>query len=65
MWTLLLIYLAGAVATWGGMNGISLVSGEEIDPETLIKKSLLSWYGFGMLILIVLSEIGQQIDKKP
>lgn len=63
MWTLFVIYLAGCFATFGGMKAIEEVSGNKIESETFLKKSILSWYGFGMLVLMMLAEIGEQIDK--
>jgi hypothetical protein len=65
MWTLLIIWLAGGFATVGGLKGIALVSGsDEIDTGIYISKFVQSWYAFGMLTTIILTEIGQQIDNK-
>lgn len=65
MWTLLVIWLAGGFATIGGLKGIETVEGTgKIENEVYLLKFIQSWYAFGMLIIILLTEIGNQISKK-
>ncbi len=64
MWTLFLIWLAGAVATYGVLQGILIVEDTGIDTETKFIKALQSWYAFGVLIGIMLAEVGRQKEER-
>lgn len=64
MWVLFVIWLAGGFASIGALNGITMVSETKIDKEVYLVKFLQSWFAFGTIILIMLSEIGENLEKK-
>jgi hypothetical protein len=57
------IWLAGGFAAIGALKGISTVIKEDIAMEVYIKNFVQSWYAFGEILLIMLSEIGNHIAK--
>jgi len=63
-WTLFGIYLAGVFATAGALKGISIVEKTEPDNEVFFKTVLQSWYSFGILMTLMITEIGEKIENK-
>jgi hypothetical protein len=61
---LLGIWAAGGFAAIGALKGVSTVDGSQISNEVYLQKFSQSWYAFGMVILILLTEIGNHLDKK-
>lgn len=59
MITIFVIWLAGGFASLGLLNGILNVEDSQVEPETKIIKFLQSWYSFGVLLGIILGEIGK------
>lgn len=64
MWTLFLIWLAGGFANLGVLDGIMNVEGGKADVEVKIIKFIQSWYAFGMILGIMLAEIGKNTEKE-
>lgn len=58
MWVLFLIWIAGGLASIGLLKGILKVEGGIVENETILIKFLQSWYSFGVLLGIILGEIG-------
>jgi len=64
MWTLFFLYIAGVFASAGALKGISIVEKTEVENEVYYKTVLQSWYSFGVLITLMISEIGEKIENK-
>jgi hypothetical protein len=64
MFTLFFIWLAGGFAALGAVAGVAKVEDANINPEVKIEKFVQSWYAFGVLIGIMLAEIGQNTKEK-
>lgn len=63
MWSLILVWLAGGFATLGCLDAVSRFEGTKINTDIYISKFIQSWYAFGMMIFILLTEIGKKIDE--
>jgi hypothetical protein len=64
MWTLFLIWLAGGFASLGLLQGILTVEKGGVDTEVKVMKFIQSWYSFGVLIGIIIAEIGKNLEEK-
>lgn len=64
MWVLFLIWVAGGLASIGLLKGILKVEDGEVDNETILVKFIQSWYSFGVLLGIILGEIGGNTKKR-
>lgn len=64
MLTLFFIWLAGGFASLGALLGVTKVEDAYIENEVKITKFVQSWYAFGVLIGIMLGEIGKNTEKK-
>lgn len=64
MWTLFIIWLAGGFASLGALHGVTKVEDGEIENEVMISKFAQSWYAFGLLVGIMLGEIGNSTKKE-
>lgn len=63
MITIFAIWLAGGLASLGLLKGILTVEGGDVESETILIKFLQSWYSFGVLLGIILGEIGKSLEK--
>ena len=60
---LLAIWAAGGFVSIGALKGVSVVEKSDITSEIYIVKFIQSWYAFGEIVLIMLSEIANQISE--
>jgi hypothetical protein len=64
MFTLFFIWLAGGFASLGAVAGVAKVEDAYISPEVKFEKFVQSWYAFGLLVGIMIAEIGQNTKGK-
>lgn len=64
MLTLLIIWLAGGIANLGMLKGIMTVEGNEINNDVKIRRFIESWYAFGVILGIMITEINKNIRNK-
>jgi len=60
----LAIWAAGGFAAIGALKGISTVENTPLDNEIYTAKFTQSWYAFGLILTILLAEIGQRTSEK-
>lgn len=58
------IWAAGGLAAIGALKGISTVEETPLNSEVYIGNFAQSWYAFGLIISILLGEIGKQTADK-
>lgn len=63
MFALIGIWLAGGFASIGALKGVSVVEKQDIATEVYTAKFVQSWFAFGEILLIMLSEIGNKVAE--